>query len=329
MNQILNVGIIGLGVMGKNHARVISQLDGLELVGIVDPLTEIHSNSEYSNLLMSFEDLIVLKPNYCVISAPTAYHLELAEKLLLLNIDILIEKPLAHNLVSAKEILRLSKNSKSKVAVGHIERFNAAVQLAKLKIESGLLGEIYQVSTSRQGPFPSRIADVGVVLDLATHDIDLTSWLLNKSYKSVSAKITHRAGRKNEDLVSITGTLTDGVVVNHMINWLAPFKERSVVVLGEKGALKINTLDSDLTFFENGQNSSDQPLISHFRGVTQGQELKFAFDKPEPLKVEHINFHNYLNGEKNSIVSIEEGYTVVQIAEAVLKSASESKVVEI
>ena len=100
-------------------------------------------------------------------------------------------------------------------------------------------------------------------------------------------------------------------------------------VLGEKGALKINTLDSDLTFFENGQNSSDQPLISHFRGVTQGQELKFAFDKPEPLKVEHINFHNYLNGEKNSIVSIEEGYTVVQIAEAVLKSASESKVVEI
>jgi predicted dehydrogenase len=242
---------------------------------------------------------------------------------------MLIEKPLAHNLASAKEMLRLSKNSKSKVAVGHIERFNAAAQLAKLKIENGLLGEIYQVSTSRQGPFPSRIADVGVVLDLATHDLDLTSWLVNKNYLSISAKITYRAGRKNEDLVSITGTLTDGVVVNHMINWLAPFKERSVVVLGEKGALKINTLNSDLTFFENGQNSSDQLLISHFRGVTQGQELKFAFDKPEPLKVEHMNFQKYLNGEKNSIVSIEEGYRVVQIAEEVLKSANESKVLEL
>ena len=329
MKQNLKVGIIGLGVMGKNHARVISLLETLELVGIVDPLTEIHSGSEYRNLLMSFEELIALKPSYCVISAPTAYHLEIAEKLFALNINILIEKPLAHNSAAAKEILMLSKNSKSKVAVGHIERFNAAAQLAKLKIESGLLGDIYQVSTSRQGPFPSRIADVGVVLDLATHDIDLTSWLLNKSYKSISAKITNRAGRKNEDLVAITGTLTDGVVVNHMINWLSPFKERSVVILGEKGALKINTLDSDLTFFENGQNHSDQSSISHFRGVTQGQELKFAFDKPEPLKVEHINFQNYLNGEINSIVSIEEGYKVVQIAEAVLKSASGSKVVEI
>lgn len=329
MSQSLKVGIIGLGVMGKNHVRVISQLDTLELVGIVDPLAEIQSGSEYHDLLMSFEELIALKPDYCVISAPTAYHLELAEKLFILNINMLIEKPLAHNLASAKEMLNLSKNSKSKVAVGHIERFNAAAQLAKLKIENGLLGEIYQVSTSRQGPFPSRIADVGVVLDLATHDIDLTSWLLNRSYKSISAKIAYRAGRKNEDLVSITGTLADGVVVNHMINWLAPFKERSVVILGEKGALKINTLDSDLTFFENGQNSSDQMLISHFRGVTQGQELKFAFDKPEPLKVEHINFQNYLNSEKNSIVSIEEGYAVVQIAQAVLKSASESKVVEI
>jgi len=329
MKQNLKVGIIGLGVMGKNHARVISQLETLELVGIVDPLTEIHSGSEYHSLLMSFDDLIALKPNYCVISAPTAYHLEIAEKLFSLDINILIEKPLAHNLAAAKEILMLSKNSKSKVAVGHIERFNAAAQLAKLKIENGLLGEIYQVSTSRQGPFPSRIADVGVVLDLATHDIDLTSWLLNKSYKSISAKITNRAGRENEDLVAITGTLSDGVVVNHMINWLAPFKERSIVVLGEKGALKINTLDSDLTFFENGQNYSDHSSISHFRGVTQGQELKYAFDKPEPLKVEHVNFQNYLNGEINSIVSIEEGYKVVQIAEAVLKSANDSKVVEI
>jgi predicted dehydrogenase len=329
MNSGLKVGIIGLGVMGQNHARVISQSKNLNLVGIVDPLAELNRNSEFGNLLISLEELITLKPDYCVISAPTAYHLEIAQKLMQQNINMLIEKPLAHTLKAAKDVLNSGKKSLSKVAVGHIERFNSAAQLAKIKIQSGLLGEIYQVSTSRQGPFPSRIADVGVILDLASHDIDLVSWLLDKKYKSISAKCARKAGRVNEDLVVITASLENDVIVNHVVNWLSPFKERNIMILGQHGALKIDTLNSDLTFFENGKHLSDQLSISHFRGVTQGQEIRFAFDKPEPLKVEHVSFQEYLMGNESLSVTLEEGFEVVRVAEAAVKSANNNEVVMI
>jgi predicted dehydrogenase len=329
VSKILRVGIVGLGVMGNNHARVVSESANLELIGVVDPLTEFSARFEHNKLLMTLEHLIELEPDYCVISAPTAYHKDIALELFRKNINVLIEKPLAHNLEAATEILESSKNSLSKVAVGHIERFNSAAQLAKIKIQSGLLGEIYQVLTSRQGPFPSRIADVGVILDLATHDIDLISWLLEKKYKSIAANVARKTGRLNEDLVVITATLENDVIVNHVVNWLSPFKERNIMILGEHGALKIDTLNSDLVFYENGTSFTDQSSISHFHGVTQGQEVKFAFYKPEPLKIEHLNFEKHLMGHESSIVTIEEAYEVVRVAKAIGKSAEEKKVVHL
>ncbi len=120
------------------------------------------------------------------------------------------------------------------------------------RIANGDLGEIYQITTRRQGPFPGRIADVGVILDLATHDIDLTAWVAQQPFTSVAARTAHRSGRPHEDLVSITGQLADGTVTNHLVNWLSPMKERVTVITGEKGALVADTLSADLTFYENG-----------------------------------------------------------------------------
>ena len=137
-------------------------------------------------------------------------------------------------------------------AVGHIERYNPALQQARARIANGDLGEIYQITTRRQGPFPGRIADVGVILDLATHDIDLTAWVAQQPFTSVAARTAHRSGRPHEDLVAITGQLADGTVTNHLVNWLSPMKERVTVITGEKGALVADTLTADLTFYENG-----------------------------------------------------------------------------
>lgn len=327
MKPKVKVGIIGLGVMGKNHARVVSELETHELVGIVDPLEELNKSSIYDHLLTSLDQLIETQPDYCVVAAPTAHHTTISKKLFQSDINMLIEKPLAQNIESAQEMICAAKHSKSKIAIGHIERFNAAAQLAKIKIKEGLLGEIYQVSTSRQGPFPSRIADVGVTLDLATHDIDLTSWLLDSSYKAVFAQTALRTSRDHEDLVSVTATLHSGVVVNHLVNWLCPYKERSTVILGERGALRIDTLNSDLIFHMNGTHTSDQTTLEHFRGVAQGEVIKFSFDKPEPLKTEHLNFTSYIQDDSNSIASIEDGFETVKIAEAILQSAKEARTI--
>ena len=129
---------------------------------------------------------------------------------------------------------------------------NAAVQGLRRQLEAGALGEVYQIQTRRQGPFPSRIADVGVAKDLASHDIDLTAWVAQSEYEFLSAQTAHRSGRAHEDMIAINGRLTNGVIVNHLVNWLSPMKERIVVVTGEKGALVADTSTGDLTFYANG-----------------------------------------------------------------------------
>ena len=258
--------------------------------------------------------------DYCVISAPTAFHEEIALQLIDSGIHFLVEKPIANTYISALRIKNAAKAAKVIGAVGHIERFNSALQEARKRVLEGELGAIFQVATRRQGPFPSRISDVGVVKDLATHDIDLTSWLTGKKYLQVSAHAAFRSGRKHEDLISISGLLEDSIVVNHLVNWLSPLKERKIIITGEKGTFVVDTLRADLTYYENGKVDISHADLAHFRVVTQGDVHILAFEKPEPLAVEHQNFRDAVLGKKSNIVSLEEGSVTVQIAEAIIES---------
>ncbi len=143
------------------------------------------------------------------------------------------------------------------------------------RLEAGELGEIYQVATRRQGPFPNRIADVGVVKDLATHDIDLTAWVIQSPYASVSAHTSHKSGREHEDLISITARMADGTVANHLVNWLSPLKERITVVTGERGAFVADTLHGDLTFHENGEIATEWDHGADVPRRDRGQQHPF------------------------------------------------------
>ena len=316
----LRAGIIGLGIMGANHARVLSNLDGVKLAGISDPLGDVRKVVPNFNVLKSVEEIIKLGVDYCVIAAPTSFHEDIALQLIDRGIHFLVEKPVASTSASAIKIRDAAKIAKVIGAVGHIERFNSALQEARRRVLAGELGTIYQIATRRQGPFPSRISDVGVVKDLATHDIDLTSWLTGKKYIQVSANAAFRSGRKHEDLISISGLLEDSIVVSHLVNWLSPLKERKIIITGEKGTFVADTLRADLTYYENGKVDIFQADLAHFRGVTQGDVHIFAFEKPEPLVVEHQNFRDAVLGKKSNIVSLEEGTATVQIAEAIIES---------
>ena len=206
--------------------------------------------------------------------------------------------------------------------MGHIERYNPALLALRDRLDQGELGEVFQISTRRQGPFPNRIADVGVVMDLATHDIDLTSWVARRSYASVSAFTAHKSGREHEDLLSVSGRLSDGTVVNHIVNWLSPLKERATVVTGDRGAFVADTLNADLTFFENGQVPTEWDAIARFRGVTEGNMTRYAIPKPEPLATELIAFRDAVLGEESAgIVSLSQGLATVTVAQACIQSA--------
>ena len=324
----LRAGLLGLGMMGRNHARVLASLAGVDLVGIADPAGGVAGGAPIGvPVVDTVEELLAIGIDYATVSTPTQYHLETALILAEAGIHALIEKPLTTDVVSARKIAGAFESAGLIGAVGHIERYNPALQQARTRIARGDLGEIYQIATRRQGPFPGRIADVGVILDLATHDIDLTAWVAQQPFVSVAARTAHRSGRPHEDLVSITGQLADGTVTNHLVNWLSPMKERVTVITGEKGALAADTLTADLTFFENGLVPTQWSEVARFRGVTEGNMTRFAFPKPEPLRVEHENFRDTLLGKDTDIVTLQQAAATVAVANAAAEAAATGRVV--
>ena len=319
----LRAGLIGLGMMGRNHARVLASLDGVELVGVCDPTGGLPGAAPAGvPVVKQLHELLGFGIDYAVVATPTQYHREAAHALADAGVHALIEKPLTTDLASALEIASRFDSASLVGAVGHIERYNPALQQARLRIANGDLGLIYQITTRRQGPFPGRIADVGVILDLATHDIDLTAWVAQQPFVSVAARTAHRSGRPHEDLVSITGQLADGTVTNHLVNWLSPMKERVTVITGEKGALVADTLSADLTFYENGIIPAEWSEVARFRGVTEGNVTRYAFAKPEPLRVEHENFRDTLLGKESDIVTLRQAAATVAVANAAATSAA-------
>jgi predicted dehydrogenase len=160
------------------------------------------------------------------------------------------------------------------------------------------------------------------VKDLATHDIDLSAWLAQSPFATVSAHTTVRSGREHEDMVSFTGRLANDVITSHLVNWLSPMKERVTVVTGERGAFVADTLTGDLTFYENGTVATEWDSVAAFRGVSEGAVTRFALAKREPLRLEHEAFRDAVLGVRNDIVTLRDGLRTIAVAEAVLESAA-------
>jgi UDP-N-acetylglucosamine 3-dehydrogenase len=316
----LRVGLIGLGAMGRNHARVLAHLDGVELVGIVEPVPGSVEAAHGRPLFASVAELLARGVDYAVVACTTSMHEEVGLELADAGVHALIEKPLAHSVEAARRLVDAFEAGGLVAGVGHIERFNPAVQNLRLRLELGELGDVFQVVTRRQGPFPHRIADVGVVKDLATHDIDLTSWVTGQDYVSVAARTLSMSGSLHEDMVAVVGQLTKGTIVNHLVNWLSPLKERYTAVTGERGCFVADTLSADLTFYANGAVASEWETVRAFRGVSEGDMTRFAILKREPLLVEHELFRDAVAGVSNEIVTLAQGLRTVEISAALLES---------
>jgi predicted dehydrogenase len=256
MSKKLRAGLVGLGMMGRHHARILSSLDGVELVAVSDPGGDPHGVAGGREVLKSVSDLIKVGVDYAMIAAPTAYHEELALQLADAGIHTLVEKPLAVDTPSAMKIYEAFKSKGLVGAVGHIERYNPALQQLRLRLDSGELGSVYQITTRRQGPFPARIADVGVIKDLATHDIDSTSWVARAKYKSVSARTAHKSGREHEDMVAAVCDLDNGIITNHLVNWLTPFQGAVNDCYWRKGRICCRYLDGGFNFLCQCLNSN-------------------------------------------------------------------------
>lgn len=318
----IRTGLIGLGMMGRHHARVMRSVEGTELVAVADAMGDKHGVAGELPLFETVDQLIDFGVDAVVCAVPTGMHEEVGLKLAAAGVHTMVEKPIAENIGAAQRLVEAFESRGLIGAVGHIERFNPALQQLRKRLDEGQLGEVYQVATRRQGPFPSRIADVGVVKDLATHDIDLTAWLTRSAYERISAETVKAAGREYEDMVLATGRLESGVITSHTVNWLSAIKERTTVVTGANGVFVADTLTADLTFFQNGTVRTTWQPVQNFRGVTEGDVVRYAFEKQEPLKTEHEAFRDAILGEPSNFVSMAEGMNTLKVAEAMIESAA-------
>ncbi|SDZ74910.1 Predicted dehydrogenase [Bowdeniella nasicola] len=325
----LRVGLLGIGSMGRHHARVIRETEGMDLVAVADPAGDKFGVAKDLEVLPDVHALIDQGLDAAMVAVPTVYHEEAALALAEAGVHTMVEKPIAADVESGRRVAEAFDKAGLVGAVGYVERCNPALLEMRKRIQDGELGQIYQIVTRRQSPFPARISDVGVVKDLATHDVDLAAWVAGSTYEVLFAQTAFKSGREHEDMVSVAGRMANGVLVNHLVNWLSPFKDRTTIVTGEKGALVADTALGDLTFYRNGTIPIEWTQIANFRGVTEGEVTRFALEKREPLRVEQENFRDAILGKRNDHVTMAEGVRTLEVVEAILKSAAEGEAVRL
>jgi predicted dehydrogenase len=215
-----------------------------------------------------------------------------------------------------------------KLAVGHIERFNPAVIELKKQLDAGQLGRIFQIHARRVGPFPSRVEDVGVVVDLATHELNLLEYLTGSQVASVYAETEHEIHAKHEDLLTGILKFEDGTVGILDVNWLTPTKIRELSLIGEKGMFSVNYLTQDLDFYENEYRNGNWEGLA-IMGVSEGRKIRHNIKRKEPLLAELESFVQAIEHDTEPLIGGEEGLRAVHLAERLLESGERHEVVRV
>lgn len=317
----LRAGVIGIGAMGRHHARILRELDGVELVAVADPGGDRFGVVPDFEVGRSVQHLIDARLDMAIVAVPTAFHEEVAIALAEAGVPTMVEKPVAESVGGARRVQQAFDAAGVLGCVGHVERFNPAIAELRRRLQAGELGRVYQISTVRYSTFPDRIGDVGVVKDLATHDINTTQWLAGSGYESVAAQVAYQAGRQHEDVLTASARLHNGILVTHQANWLNPMKVRWTTVIGERGCFIADTAAVSLSFWANASAQTEWEAVQQFRGVTEGDMTRFAIRVYEPLKAEDAAFRDAVLGKRQDAVPLADGVETLVVAEALLNSA--------
>lgn len=329
----LRVAVIGVGAMGHNHARVYADLPDATLVGVADADETSLSDTARRYHCKAYEDYRRLldeqKPDAVTVAVPTMDHLAVGLECIARGIHLLIEKPIAYTVAEGEQLVTAATDAGVKLMVGHIERFNPAVAALKLALGSRELGRVFQVDARRQGPFPARVKDVGVVIDLAVHDLDVMRFISDAEIVRVYAETERRIHSTHEDLLTGLVRLEDNTVGTLAINWLTPTKIRELHVVGERGMFRVDYLTQDLYFYENATTPVGDWPFRMLRGVSEGRMIRHVVAKKEPLRAELEAFLAALRNEIPVAVTGQDGLRVLELAQAIVTSGREHRVVEV
>jgi len=292
----MRVGVIGTGVMGWHHARVYREL-GVDLVGVAD--TDLKRAEEVANKYQTraftdYTQLLEQGLDAVSVVVPSRLHSEVAVSVADYGVNMLVEKPIADTMESGEKIIDATRKANIVLMVGHIERFNPAVQKLKQIIDEGVLGKLILLSSRRVGPFVTRVTDIGITMDVASHDIDIARYLTNMEPVEVLAKSSKVKNEKGDCALMI---LDFGLVTASIeVNWFTPHKVRTLVVTGTDGITYADYIEQSVTIFN------------------QDWKMEPKIEKCEPLRMELKHFVECVEQDKKPLISGEDGLKTLEIA---------------
>ena len=327
----LRLGLAGLGSMGRNHLRVISGHPQTVLAAVADPDPEALATATAQTGAVGWSDPLAMvreaEVDAVVIAAPTTFHPGLAHAAIERGVPVLVEKPLAATAEEAWAIVRAGRERGVPVQVGHVERYNPAVLRLGELLRAGWLTKIYAIVSRRAGPFPARIRDVGVTVDLGTHDADMLSWIAGERPVRAYAELAQRKHATHEDLLFGLLHFPSGATGMLDVNWLTPAKRRSLAVLGEEGMFELDYLTQKLTFTKS--DLAHPQLIAGYATAFSGDVLDIEVETHEPLKAQLDAFVHAVRTGERPYVDGEDGAWAVRIATAMLEAASTVRPVDL
>lgn len=321
---MLKAGVIGTGSMGRNHARVLAELGALSCIADKDgkALAEVTSrfgvkgHSDYRELLGGDVDAVV-------VATPTGTHHEVVMEALLAGKHVLVEKPMASNLAQAGEMLKVAEREGLVLAVGMIERHNPVVGFAKEALAEGKFGDLVSMSARRVSALPGRIKDVGVILDLGIHDIDVMRYLAGAPVRSVYALTGRQSGAPFEDHADILIEFGNGVAGISQTNWLTPMKVRRLSLTCMKNFVELDYMTQIVTISSSQFVSLDYGDLFH--APLEFDIRNVSLRKQEPLKRELADFLEAIQKGRRPLVPGEEGMESMRVALAAIESAEGRK----
>ena len=311
----IGVAVVGAGFWGRNHARNLRELDETRLLAVCDKdeakakaVADLFGIDAYTDSSKMLKRQDIEAVTICTWSTTLAAE---AMRALRSGKHVLVEKPMANNVREAQRIIELAKTRHRYVMVGFLMRFIPGVQRIKQAIEKGEIGSVVYATARRVSQWPERLGDVGVVKDLAIHDIDIMRYVFSDEPVEVYAKAGSLRHKKFEDHAQILVTFKGRKTAFIEANWLTPYKIRKLTVTGSEAIMTLDYITQEITL------------------ETAGQTLAPRYDIKEPLKLELQHFANCIINDREPATTGMDGVKALQIAEAALKSAKTGKAMKL
>jgi UDP-N-acetylglucosamine 3-dehydrogenase len=326
---MIKIGVIGAGSMGKNHARVCSEINDVELVGICDVdknTAKVVADRFHTTAYTSYQDLIS-KVDAVIIATPTSTHFDISTKALSSGKHVLVEKPICDTIKNAQEMVKKAEDEHLVLATGHIERHNPAVAFVKEGIEKNRFGDVISLSSQRVSNLPGRIRDVGVILDFGVHDIDVMRFLSGEVLSVYAKAGVYTKKIQYEDHATILLNFENDVCGVIEVNWLTPIKIRKIFLTCSEQFVEMDYIDQSVTVSSSRFKAVDEMDLYHV--PMQFTSSHIGLERKEPLKNEIQDFIQAITAHKKPLASGYDGLMALRIAQGALQSYKTGDVVRL